>query len=125
MRDLPLTAWKRTIRVSSALPPISRLYSSTFFLIPLVVSGFFFFSSRRRHTRCLSDWSSDVCSSDLAVGVREHAAGVERRSAPVVEVLERDHRSVGAEAERIPGEAVPARDVAHAEAAGQDRKSVV
>src|SRR5205814_7171206 len=24
-----------------------------------------FFSSRRRHTRCLSDWSSDVCSSDL------------------------------------------------------------
>src|SRR5262245_26234730 len=28
--------------------------------------GLFFFSSRRRHTRCLSDWSSDVCSSDLA-----------------------------------------------------------
>src|SRR5882724_660882 len=27
----------------------------------------FFFSSRRRHTRCLSDWSSDVCSSDLLV----------------------------------------------------------
>src|ERR1035441_4656841 len=24
-----------------------------------------FFPSRRRHTRCLSDWSSDVCSSDL------------------------------------------------------------
>src|ERR1039458_10742843 len=24
-----------------------------------------FFASRRRHTRCLSDWSSDVCSSDL------------------------------------------------------------
>src|SRR5205814_6536236 len=29
------------------------------------VAFFFFFSSRRRHTRCLSDWSSDVCSSDL------------------------------------------------------------
>src|SRR5215213_815294 len=27
---------------------------------------FFFFSSRRRHTRLVSDWSSDVCSSDLA-----------------------------------------------------------
>src|ERR1035441_10844712 len=26
---------------------------------------FFFFSSRRRHTRRLSDWNSDVCSSDL------------------------------------------------------------
>src|SRR5207248_603355 len=27
---------------------------------------FFFFSSRRRHTRSYGDWSSDVCSSDLA-----------------------------------------------------------
>src|SRR5437764_8846516 len=25
----------------------------------------FFFSSRRRHTRYIGDWSSDVCSSDL------------------------------------------------------------
>src|SRR2546426_8752985 len=29
--------------------------------------GVFFFSSRRRHTRLQGDWSSDVCSSDLAV----------------------------------------------------------
>src|SRR5690349_24189629 len=28
---------------------------------------YFFFSSRRRHTRSLRDWSSDVCSSDLAL----------------------------------------------------------
>src|SRR3989442_8778258 len=28
---------------------------------------FFFFLSRRRHTRCGRDWSSDVCSSDLFV----------------------------------------------------------
>src|SRR5690554_1275989 len=28
---------------------------------------FFFFSSRRRHTRCGHDWSSDVCSSDLGL----------------------------------------------------------
>src|SRR5690348_1172304 len=27
----------------------------------------FFFSSRRRHTRWTGDWSSDVCSSDLAL----------------------------------------------------------
>src|SRR5688572_31608201 len=27
----------------------------------------FFFSSRRRHTRFDCDWSSDVCSSDLAL----------------------------------------------------------
>src|SRR2546429_5014473 len=31
--------------------------------------SFFFFSSRRRHTRCSRDWSSDVCSSDLIAGV--------------------------------------------------------
>src|SRR5215472_6082924 len=29
-------------------------------------AALFFFSSRRRHTRCLSDGSSDVCSSDLS-----------------------------------------------------------
>src|SRR5690349_23656325 len=40
-------------------------------------SIFFFFSSRRRHTRSLRDWSSDVCSSDLVaeVGRRLHEAG--------------------------------------------------
>src|SRR5437764_15343340 len=30
----------------------------------------FFFSSRRRHTRYIGDWSSDVCSSDLPPRVR-------------------------------------------------------
>src|SRR5438874_276597 len=37
----------------------------------IAVESRFFFSSRRRHTRSLRDWSSDVCSSDLnAVEVR-------------------------------------------------------
>src|SRR6266852_3871790 len=31
----------------------------------------FFFSSRRRHTRCYRDWSSDVCSSDLTKLIRQ------------------------------------------------------
>src|SRR5438046_5518557 len=31
----------------------------------LIYYFLFFFSSRRRHTRLVSDWSSDVCSSDL------------------------------------------------------------
>src|SRR5204863_5184303 len=36
------------------------------FLVGCLRSVFlFFFSSRRRHTRSLRDWSSDVCSSDL------------------------------------------------------------
>src|SRR5216684_4236652 len=33
----------------------------------MTVFRYFFFSSRRRHTRCSRDWSSDVCSSDLFV----------------------------------------------------------
>ena len=33
----------------------------------------FFFSSRRRHTRLVRDWSSDVCSSDL---LRKKTVGV-------------------------------------------------
>src|SRR5947199_6605462 len=40
---------------------------SLFFFHFVHICYFFFFSSRRRHTRCLSDWSSDVCSSDLTV----------------------------------------------------------
>src|SRR5690349_7270322 len=36
----------------------------------------FFFSSRRRHTRSLRDWSSDVCSSDLILaGSRRYRLG--------------------------------------------------
>src|SRR2546422_1940422 len=43
---------------------------------------FFFFSSRRRHTRCSRDWSSDVCSSDLGrVGRAAHGHGA-RGGAP-------------------------------------------
>src|SRR5436305_2525687 len=34
----------------------------------MIDSNLFFFSSRRRHTRCGRDWSSDVCSSDLCAG---------------------------------------------------------
>src|SRR2546426_7087112 len=33
----------------------------------------FFFSSRRRHTRLQGDWSSDVCSSDLAASTTSPA----------------------------------------------------
>src|SRR2546422_143184 len=36
------------------------------YLVRFESSSVFFFSSRRRHTRCSRDWSSDVCSSDLA-----------------------------------------------------------
>src|SRR5438046_3932877 len=44
--------------------PIMRILSSPSRTIRLPCMCFFF-SSRRRHTRLVSDWSSDVCSSDL------------------------------------------------------------
>src|SRR5258706_778849 len=40
------------------------------------LSHFFFFSSRRRHTRLVSDWSSDVCSSDLVDAILDAAARI-------------------------------------------------
>src|SRR5258706_4863866 len=56
--------------------------------------SFFFFSSRRRHTRLVSDWSSDVCSSDLleclsrqrVIRERRHRRleGVDRPHGPAV-----------------------------------------
>src|SRR5260221_7900004 len=43
----------------------------------------FFFSSRRRHTRSLCDWSSDVCSSDLfGQGDRPAEVGDRERQVP-------------------------------------------
>src|SRR5688500_20299073 len=44
----------------------------------------FFFSSRRRHTRLQGDWSSDVCSSDLA---EEQGHTVGRLAAAVHDLL--------------------------------------
>src|SRR5215472_18003964 len=62
---------------------------------------FFFFSSRRRHTRCLSDWSSDVCSSDLWTVVLEgpstvHSSG-EKAAFVVMPRSRSEERRVGKE----------------------------
>src|SRR5258705_12785012 len=40
----------------------------------------FLFPSRRRHTRCLSDWSSDVCSSDLPRKYLRHDSDAQQGS---------------------------------------------
>src|SRR2546422_6405759 len=52
----------------------------------------FFFSSRRRHTRCSRDWSSDVCSSDLLVdglpGTRRQAPRIRAVVADPLQVEE-------------------------------------
>src|SRR5882724_4809245 len=59
----------------------------------------FFFSSRRRHTRCLSDWSSDVCSSDLVQEGVDH--------------LHRDVGPAGAERWAPAGDVVVVEEVRH------------
>src|SRR6266480_6510587 len=43
---------------------------------------FFFFSSRRRHTRLTCDWSSDVCSSDLAPMQTQRNRAPRRKAVP-------------------------------------------
>src|SRR5438045_5338865 len=57
------------VSYASLLILITALMST----IRLHLDCFFFFSSRRRHTRCLSDWSSDVCSSDLGNKMGVHS----------------------------------------------------
>src|SRR5437762_12655304 len=44
----------------------------------------FFFSSRRRHTRYIGDWSSDVCSSDLLVDLRAAGDAIRARRLPML-----------------------------------------
>src|SRR5207247_7083265 len=46
----------------------------------------FFFSGRRRHTRSTRDWSSDVCSSDLAC--LRCGCGLQNVAPPGSEILE-------------------------------------
>src|SRR5258707_598717 len=54
----------RSTKVCIEIPFCRRWVSVT--LLPRHRRFLFFFSSRRRHTRYWRDWSSDVCSSDLA-----------------------------------------------------------
>src|SRR2546422_2737860 len=50
-------------------------------------TAFFFFSSRRRHTRCSRDWSSDVCSSDLVLSPGPRTPGEAGILVPLVQAL--------------------------------------
>src|SRR5437762_3602756 len=63
----------------------------------------FFFSSRRRHTRYIDDWSSDVCSSDLDRHVHDDPInpGVKRRTSP--KTLNRFPRFEEAVLSKVPG----------------------
>src|SRR5437867_6761122 len=104
MYDVSATHVDAYYRIWRILSYVLLLYIALFFLsislLPVLCIFFFFFSSRRRHTRSYGDWSSDVCSSDLQVGVledevlRDHAAHGEREDVDQVEV-ERLDEGVG------------------------------
>src|SRR2546421_9209759 len=64
-----MSVWVTSYVVSRSGMFSSQEYGAVFF--------FLFFSSRRRHTRSDRDWSSDVCSSDLAARVTLDAAGAD------------------------------------------------
>src|SRR6266496_2998165 len=57
----------------------------------------FFFSSRRRHTRSLRDWSSDVCSSDLKLATVGMAGKVDEINRDAVRIA----RDVAAEGDAL------------------------
>src|SRR5256884_9051665 len=54
----------------------------------------FFFSSRRRHTRCSRDWSSDVCSSDLLTSKTKARLFADKRVKATAVTVETDERIV-------------------------------
>src|SRR5207248_6400840 len=67
-------------------------------------SVLFFFSSRRRHTRSYGDWSSDVCSSDLAqpnensgFDATEQLLGIKGTSRDPIDFARSEERRVGKE----------------------------
>src|SRR5947207_5531423 len=80
---------------------------------------FFFFSSRRRHTRSLCDWSSDVCSSDLddAVAERVHPRA-ERQD--LLTFVTATHENMATAVARLPHERVDQPRLADARLALDD-----
>src|SRR3989442_898296 len=84
------------------------------------IVSLFFFSSRRRHTRCGRDWSSDVCSSDLYLGeVEEFDAAVLDLGLPVRDGLT-VLRAWRAQGRVMPVMILTARGAWHEKVAGMD-----
>src|SRR5689334_10463967 len=95
---------------------IPLIHVISFYVYCKIFIFFFFFSSRRRHTRWNCDWSSDVCSSDLAAGRRAAEARGDKRQAAQL-------RRGGHDVRRILRKGFPRRTLERLEAeAGQTRR---
>src|SRR5256884_5585133 len=57
--------------INNAGTQCASLASSMGAISPATAGNVVLFASRRGHTRCSRDWSSDVCSSDLVVKIVE------------------------------------------------------
>src|SRR5437016_12329528 len=80
------------------------------FPVAVRVLLFFFFSSRRRHTRLVSDWSSDVCSSDLeAFGYLKRVIVTPAVYPRFIEFLHFDIQSTGQKSHRVNTRRGPSR----------------
>src|SRR3989442_3948530 len=87
------------------------------------VHSLFFVRSRRRHTRCGRDWSSDVCSSDLEGKDRRALEGVVALEG--AELLARCRRERISMCGRAPAATVLAASVALGGGAGGDARAAV
>src|SRR3984893_18796170 len=65
-------------------------------MVPVRWSWVFFFQRKRRHTRGPRDWSSDVCSSDLATAEQRAAMRAESANADLQDALARLRDQLGA-----------------------------
>src|SRR5205823_8157274 len=74
MDTKPHGYWTMRIAREKAMP---RLAATPSFAGTNSAATFFFFSSRRRHTSYASDWSSDMCSSDLDLQVWHKLAWID------------------------------------------------
>src|SRR2546430_8387310 len=83
----------------------------------------FFFSSRRRHTRFDCDWSSDVCSSDLATQLTVTPSAANSRASNLAAAVTADRSTT--EAARSGRGWRTAADVTNTTRPKLDRKSVV
>src|SRR5437879_10138381 len=93
----------------------------------------FFFSSRRRHTRYIGDWSSDVCSSDLdhriALHAQDEVGGADElfwKRHVLLDVLVREQRAargdLADERQRLGGVLTRRTSVVAAEARSEERR---